>query len=131
MLYEVMGVDVKPNAADRRLAKKWLEEYGYDMGFVTQCAPWAVGKEKPMLYLDAVLARFHDKGISTMAAAMQEREAFQQTLAAKQAAQPASAAPSRGPKVVEQQQYTQREYAHTEDAMDEMMRKWQEENGDA
>ena len=54
-----------------------------------------------------------------------------QTLAAKQAAQPASAAPSRGPKVVEQQQYTQREYAHTEDAMDEMMRKWQEENGDA
>lgn len=128
MIYEVLGVRVKPNAADRRLARKWLEDYGYDMGFVTQCAAWAVGKDKPMLYLDTVLSRFHEKGISTMEAAMQERESHQQALAAKQ---PAQSAPGRGPKVVEQQQYTQREYAHTEDAMDAMMRKWQEENGDA
>jgi len=127
MLYEVLGVSVKPNAADRRLAKKWLENYGYDMGFVTQCAAWAIGKEKPMLYLDTVLGRFHEKGISTVEAAMQERENHQQTLAK----QPVQTAPARGPKVVEQQNYTQREYAHTEDAMDAMMRKWQEENGDA
>jgi len=127
MLYEVLGVSVKPNAADRRLAKKWLETYGYDMGFVTQCAAWAIGKEKPMLYLDAVLGNFHEKGISTMEAAQQERENHQQTLAK----QPAPAPTVRGPKVVEQQQYTQREYAHTEDAMDAMMRKWQEENGNA
>ncbi len=128
MLYEVLGVSVKPNAADRRLAKKWLETYGYDMSFVTQCAAWAIGKEKPMLYLDAVLGSFHEKGISTMDAAMKERENYQQTLAAKQ---PAQTLPARGAKVVEQQQYTQREYAHSEDAMDAMMRKWQEENGDA
>lgn len=127
MLYEVLGVSVKPNAADRRLAKKWLETYGYDMGFVTQCAAWAIGKEKPMLYLDTVLGRFHGKGISTVEAAMQERENHQQTLAK----QPAQANPVRGPKVVEQQNYTQREYTHSEEAMDAMMRKWQEENGDA
>ena len=60
-------------------------------------------------------------------AAQQERENHQQSFAAKQPAQ----APARGPKTVEQQQYTQREYAHTEDAMDAMMRKWQEENGNA
>ena len=128
MLYEVLGVRVKPNAADRRLTQKWLEEYGFDMGFVTQCAAWAVGKEKPMLYLDTLLSRFREKGITTMEAAMQERESHQQTLAARQTAQ---AAPARGPKVVEQQQYTQREYTHTEDAMDAMMRKWREENHDA
>ena len=127
MLYEVLGVSVKPNAADRRLAKKWLETYGYDMGFVTQCAAWAIGKEKPMLSLDTVLGRFHEKGISTVEAAMQERENHQQTLAK----QPAQANPVRGPKVVEQQNYTQREYTHSEDTMDAMMRKWQEENGDA
>jgi len=127
MLYEVLGVSVKPNAADRRLVKKWLETYGYDMGFVTQCAAWAIGKEKPMLYLDTVLGRFHEKGISTVEAAMQERENHQQTLAK----QPAQTNPVRGPKVVEQQNYTQREYTHSEDAMDAMMRKWQEENGDA
>ena len=127
MIYEVMGVRVKPNAADRRLAKKWLEDYAFDMGFVTQCAAWAIGKEKPMLYLDTVLSRFREKNITTMDAAMKERETHQQSIATKSAA----AAPARGPKVVEQQQYTQREYAHTEDAMDAMMRKWQEENGDA
>ncbi len=128
MLYEVVGVNVKPNAADRRLVKKWLEEYGYDMGFVTQCAAWAIGKEKPLIYLDAVLSRFHEKGIYTMEAAQQEREKHQQTLAAKQ---PAQATPTRGPKVVEQQQYTQREYVDNDDVLDEMMKKWQEENGHA
>ncbi len=126
MLYEVLGVSVKPNAADRRLAKKWQSDYGYDMGFITQCAAWAIGKDKPMAYLDTILTRFHDKGVADMAAARKEREAHQQELQKQPAA-----APVRGPKVVEQQQYTQREYTHTEDAMDAMMRKWQEENGNA
>ena len=128
MLYEVLGVSTKPNAADRRLAKKWLEQYGFDMGFVTQCAPWAMGKDKPMVYLDTVLGRFHEKGIRTMDAALKEREAHQQTMAAKQ---PAPSAPVRGPKTVEQQQYTQREYVDNDDVLDAMMKKWQEENGNA
>ena len=81
-----------------------------------------------MLYLDAVLSNFREKNITTMADAAKERTAHQQI----QARQPAQqGTPVRGPKTVEQQQYTQREYTHTEDAMDEMMRKWQEENGDA
>ena len=42
-----------------------------------------------------------------------------------------SGAAIRSTTTVEQQQYTQREYTHTEDAMDAMMRKWQEENGNA
>lgn len=128
MLYEVIGINVKPNAADRRLVKKWLEEYGYDMGFVTQCAAWAIGKDKPLIYLDVILSRFHEKGISTMEAAQQERENHQQSFAAKQ---PAQAIPTRGPKVVEQQQYTQREYVDNDDVLDAMMKKWQEENGHA
>ena len=129
MLYEAMGVRVKPNAADRKLAKKWLQEYAFDMEFVTGCAAWAVGKEKPMLYLDAVLSNFREKNITTMEAAIKDRENHQQAIAARQPAQ--QNVPARGPKTVEQQNYTQREYTHTEDAMDAMMRKWQEENGDA
>ena len=128
MLYEAMGVTVKPNAADRKLAKKWLQEYAFDIEFVTGCAAWAAGKEKPMLYLDAVLTRFREQGITTMEAAMKDWANHQQA----QAKQPAQQnVPARGPKTVEQQNYTQREYTHTEDAMDAMMRKWQEENGDA
>ena len=80
-----------------------------------------------MLYLDAILSSFREKNITTIEAAMKERENHQQSLVK----QPAQAAPVRGPKVVEQQNYTQREYVHTEDAMDAMMKKWQEENGNA
>ena len=78
-----------------------------------------------MAYLAAMLEAFRKKNICTIEAAQQERENFQQ----KQSAAPA--APARGPKTVEQQQYTQREYAHSEDSVDELMKKWQEEHGDA
>ena len=122
MLYEVMGVSTKPNAADRRLAAKWLNQYGYEMGFVTQCAAWAVGKDKPMAYLDTILGRLHDKGITTMDAALRERAEHQQAMSAA----PQAAAPART-KSVEQQQYTQREYSDSDDALDAMMKQWQEE----
>lgn len=125
MLYDVLGLTVKPNAPDRRLAALWLEEFAFDPAFVTQCAAWAIGKEKPMAYLAALLEAFRKKNICTIEAAQQERESYQQ----KQSAAPA--APVRGPKTVEQQQYTQREYAHSEDSVDELMKKWQEEHGDA
>ncbi len=124
MLYEELGVSAQPNAADRRLAQKWMKTFGYDMGFITQCAPWASGKEKPMAYLDALLTRFHDRGIDTMAAARREREQHQQLLAR----QPAQ---GRAPKTVEQQRYTQRTYEDNDDVLDAMMKKWQEENANA
>ncbi len=123
MLYDVLGVSARPNAPDRKLAAHWLEEFSFDAAFVLQCGAFAIGKEKPMAYLDAILDTFHTKGVRTMAAARQEREAFQ--------AKAAASATVRGPKVVGEQQYTQREYAHSEDAMDAMMKQWQEENADA
>ena len=129
VLYEVTGmVNARPNAADRRIAAKWLEEWGFDMAFVTQCAAWAIGKERPLGYLDRMLEAYHGKGVRTIEAAQQERESFQQAQAAK-SERPAAA--PRGPKTVEQQQYTQREYIHSDDAIDAMMKAWQEENGNA
>ena len=66
----------------------------------------------------------------TMEAAQKEHESFQQAQSAK--AEPARApAPARGPKTVEQQQYTQREYVDSDDVLDAMMKKWQEENSNA
>ncbi|MBQ8554944.1 MAG: DnaD domain protein [Clostridia bacterium] len=124
-LYDITGMSAKPNAADRRLTQRWLEEWGFDMGFVAQCAAWAVGKERPLAYLDKMLEIFHGKGIATVDAATAERAQHQQSGTVK------SVLPARGPKVVGEQQYTQREYTHTEDAVDEMMRKWQEGNGHA
>lgn len=130
LLYDIMGVEAKPNAADRRLVHKWQDTFQYDVGFIFTCAAWAAGKDKPMAYLDRIITSYHEKGITRTEDAIRERESHLQQLQQTQPAAP-SAAPLRGPKVVEQQQYTQREYVHTEDAMDAMMKKWQEENGDA
>ena len=130
VLYEVTGMaDAKPNAADRRLLSRWVDEWGFDESFVTECAAFAIGKERPMLYLDKLLENYHGKGVRTMEAARAERESFQQGLAARAETRPQT--PARGPKTVEQQQYTQREYVHSEDALDAMMKQWQEENGNA
>ena len=126
LLYELLGVDARPNAADRRLLTQWQEEYGYDVGFISQCASWATGKAKPMVYLGTMLGSFHEKGVRDIEAARRERENHQKTWAAK-----AETPAARPTKTVEQQNYTQREYTHTDDAMDAMMRQWQEENGDA
>lgn len=130
VLYDVAGMaSAKPNAADRRIAAKWLDEWGFEMGFVSQCASWAAGKERPLGYLDRMLEIYHAKGITTIAAAQQEREQFQQSAAAK--ATTPNTIPARGPKVVGEQQYTQREYTHTDSAVDAMMKQWQEEKGNA
>ncbi len=126
MIYESLAVRVKPNAADRKLADKWLNQFGCTLEFVSGCAAWARGKEKPMAYLDALLTGLHEKGIADMEAARQERENFRQ-----ENIRPVKDAPApRGPKTVEQQQYTQREYIHTDDAMDDLMKDWKE-NADA
>lgn len=134
-LYEITGMEARPNAADRRIAAKWLEEWGFDEGFVAQCAAWAIGKERPLGYLDRMLEAYHGKGIQTLEAAQKERESFQQSFAAKQNSQNSTPVPNhtpiRGPKVVGEQQYTQREYTHTDNAIDAMMKQWQEENGNA
>ena len=125
MLYELLGMHARPNAADRRFLSSWQQELGYDIGFISQLAPWAQGKDKPMVYLNHLLTDFHQRGVKDIDAARAARESF-----AKAAAQ-GEKKPARNGKTVEQQNYTQREYTHTDDAMDAMMRTWQEENGDA
>ena len=122
VLYQAMQLDekTKPNAADRALVKQWTEEWRFAQMFVLGCAPWAAGKKSPMAYLNKMLKVFRGKGITTMEAAKAERERFEQ--------QPSqSTAPAvRAPKVVGEQQYTQRTYTPTQDAMDAMMQEWEE-----
>ena len=120
VLYQAMQLDekAKPNAADRALVKQWTEEWRFAQMFVLGCAPWAAGKQSPMAYLNKILKIFREKGITTMEAAKAERERFEQ--------KPTSAAtPARQPKIVGEQQYTQRTYTPTQDAMDAMMQQWE------
>lgn len=122
VLYQAMQLDekTKPNAADRALVKQWTEEWRFAQMFVLGCAPWAAGKKSPMAYLNKMLKVFREKGITTMEAAKAERERFEQQ--PSQSTAPAA----RAPKVVGEQQYTQRTYTPTQDAMDAMMQEWEE-----
>ena len=122
VLYQAMQLDekTKPNAADRALVKQWTEEWRFAQMFVLGCAPWAAGKKSPMAYLNKMLKVFREKGITTMEAAKAERERFEQQ--PSQSTAPAA----RTPKVVGEQQYTQRTYTPTQDAMDAMMQEWEE-----
>ena len=122
VLYQAMQLDekTKPNAADRALVKQWTEEWRFAQMFVLGCAPWAAGKKSPMAYLNKMLKVFREKGITTMEAAKAERERFEQQ--PSQSTAPAAHAQ----KVVGEQQYTQRTYTPTQDAMDAMMQEWEE-----
>ena len=73
-----------------------------------------------MAYLNKMLKVFREKGITTMEEAKAERERFEQQ--PSQSTAPAA----RAPKVVGEQQYTQRTYTPTQDAMDAMMQEWEE-----
>ena len=101
-------------------AMQWTEEWRFAQMFVLGCAPWAAGKKSPMAYLNKMLKIFRGKGITTMEAAKAERERFEQQ--PSQSTAPAA----RAPKVVGEQQYTQRTYTPTQDAMDAMMQEWEE-----
>ena len=131
-VYELTGMrNSRPNAADRRLAGRWLDEWGFSVEFVIHCTTYAAGKERPMAYLDRMLEAFRGKGIFTPEAADRERESFQKAQAARPEENRPAAPAQRGPRTVEQQQYTQREYTHSDAAVDAMMQAWQEEKGNA
>ena len=128
VIYDILGLKIRKNPTGRMLVQRWLDEWQLSMELVTHCATWSVGKAEPMFYLNTVLKNMHEKNISTLADATDDHQKHQQEYA-NQAKQFAAAA--RAPKTVEQQQYTQREYTDNDDALDAMMRKWQEENGHA
>ena len=125
-LRESWGLKNSLGGTDRATIAKWEKEMGFPPEIILYAAESAAGAEKPMAYLNMLLGSFHEEGVQDIAAARAERENHQKGYA-KQADRPAT----RAGKTVEQQNYTQREYTHTDDAMDAMMRQWKEESGDA
>lgn len=117
-LYAAIGLDAKPSPADRKILKKWMEQYRFDVTFLLVCAPWAAGTKVPMRYLDKMFTDFNIRGIRTLAEAEKEHQ--------NHTASSSAAPDAKAGKIVGEQQYTQREYTHSEDSIDEMMKQWQE-----
>lgn len=111
-LYDLWRLDTRPNAPDRAMVAKWLQDWNLSESFIICCAAWAQGAEKPMLYLNKLMDSYRQQGITTPEAAV----------AAHYAHTSAQAAPVRPQgKVVREQQYTQRQYTHSDDAADQLM----------
>ena len=121
-LFDLWGARNRPNATDRARVQRWLGEWGLTETFIVSCAPYAAEANKPMLYLGKLLETFREQGVTTPEAAAAVHGAW------REKHQPVQQKPG---KVVREQQYTQREYTNTLDALDQMMARWQEENGDA
>ena len=122
-LYDLWGVRSRPGAADRARVQRWIHEWGLTETFIVSCAPYAAEANKPMPYMNRLLETFREQGVTTPEAAAAIHAAWRE----KQ--QPAQQ--KKTGKVVNEQQYAQREYVNTLDALDQMMARWQEENGDA
>ena len=122
-LFDLWGVKNRPNAADRARVQQWLGEWGLSETFVVSCAPYAASAGKPMPYLGKLLETFRQQGVTTPEAAAAVHGAWREKQQPQQT--------QRQGKVVSEQQYAQREYTNTLDALDRMMARWQEENGDA
>lgn len=122
-LFDLWGVRGRPAPGDRAWVQKWLGEWGLSEEMVTACAAYAAGTNRPMPYLNRVLEVLRAQGVTTPDAAAAVRAAW------KERRTPAASAPAG--KVVGEQRYEQRAYTNTLDALDSMMARWQEENGDA
>ena len=72
-----------------------------------QAAALAKNTDKPLLFMDKVLAAWKDKGITTLAQAQAENAGHQEAAAA---ARSQAGGKSPGPKQVIEQQYQQRAY---------------------
>jgi Replication initiation and membrane attachment protein (DnaB). len=100
-MYTLWGRKGRPTASDRTLLTRWREEYGFSDEALCMVAPHAEHTEKPMAYMEAILKKLQEKGITNA------NEVLQSLTASKK--QP----PAKG-KTVSHQEYTQREY-HEDD----------------
>lgn len=123
-LYQAWGKEGRPTAAGRTMVQKWQEVWGFTPEMIIASAAYAAGAEKPLPYLDKLLAAFHEQGIATPERAAEAHQAWKE----RNGVQPAK--PKAG-KTVREQQYEQREYHDTDEMPEWMMRQWKEMNGGA
>lgn len=121
-LFDLWGRRNRPAAGDRKLLGKWTGEWGFSEAMIAATAAYAANADKPMLYLDKLLEDFHQKNITTPEQIAAQR-LEQQQRAAQTVQKPA--------KTVREQQYTQREYVHSDDALNQMMAQWKESQNHA
>lgn len=102
-LFANMGRDGLPTPRDRELLGKWRGDWGFDLDVIFKVAEFAQGKNVPMLFMDKILASYHETGIQTVGQAdadhVRHVEAYQQ-----------KNTPAKPGKTVIEQRYEQREY---------------------
>ena len=98
-----MGWGKIPTPRDRELLLKWRESWAFADALLLKAAVYSAGKNAPMAFMDKLLERYRDEGITTVSAAeadyAKRRETYQK-----------QDGPSRPGKTVIEQRYEQRDY---------------------
>lgn len=102
-LFAVMDYGSSPTEKDRELYRKWVS-YGYDNALLTLAAEQSrQAQSHKVSYLDAVLRAWHEAGITDVSQA-----------SARGAQRPAQTSAAKPARVLNAQNYTQREYTSKE-----------------
>jgi len=99
-MYTLWGKQGRPTASDRTLLTRWRAEYGFSDEALCMVAPHAEHAERPMVYMDAILKKLYEKGVTNADKVLKEL-----TAAKKQ---------PKG-KTVGHQEYSQRDYLGEDD----------------
>ena len=76
-IYADLGIRSNPTKKDRETVQSWLEDLKLDNQMILFCAQYAQGAKQPIAYLNAILRKYVEKGITTAEAAAADHEAFQ------------------------------------------------------
>ncbi len=68
---------MKPTEADRKMLRRWREEYGMDDGMIDLAAAYAGAGARTLRAVDSILSQWNEAGIHTREAAMAEHDARQ------------------------------------------------------
>lgn len=103
-LFTLIGKEAACTQPNRELLRKWRSDWKVSEPLLDLAATYARGADKPLLYMDKLLAGWREKGLSNVAEAEEEHRRFTEN-AAKAPVKAGKAA-----KTVIEQQYSQREY---------------------
>lgn len=122
-IYDSMGLKCEPNNRDRGLVNKWRNNSSCSGDLMLKAAEYSRGKNEPFIYMNRVLQKWQEKGITTPESAIEAYNNYQKQYSSNNSKSKSKDYVKRVP----EQQYSQRSY--TEEDFDIWMPDDLKDNG--
>lgn len=103
-VYDTMGINIVPNNRDRQVLTQWCKYFTDDI--ILKAAEFSKGKKEPMVYMNAILKSWQDRGFDTM-------DKIKKAQAEHNKSAQANSSYTQGKRLIHQN-YTQRQYDESE-----------------